>query len=68
MTDNSRMIKSGDRVTYRDLNLWDHQGEVHTVDGQFCTVTWDRHKHIGPVKEWVPNLMVHDGSERGTAS
>lgn len=52
------MIKEEDRVTYRDVNLCHYKGVVKSVVGPFCMVIWNQPRHIGPVKEWGPNLKV----------
>jgi hypothetical protein len=43
------------RVTYGDINLRDYGGELISVEGQFCSVKWDKNQFI--TKEYLPNLV-----------
>jgi hypothetical protein len=44
---------SGDRVAYRDVNLW-QEGTVTGSDGKWVMVRWDSRPFVS--REWAPNL------------
>lgn len=46
-------FQSGDRVEYRDVNLW-QQGTVTGSDGKWVMVRWDGNSFES--REWAPNL------------
>ncbi len=46
-------FRSGDRVQYRDVNLW-QQGTVSGADGKWIMVRWDGNSFES--REWAPNL------------
>lgn len=46
-------FRSGDRVEYRDVNLW-QQGTVTGSDGKWVMVRWDGKSFES--REWAPNL------------
>lgn len=49
----SSEFRSGDRVQYRDVNLW-QQGTVTGADGKWVMVRWDGNSFES--REWAPNL------------
>jgi hypothetical protein len=53
-------FRPGDRVEYRDVNLW-QQGTVTGSDGKWIMVRWDGKSFVS--REWAPNLRhVSTGS------
>ena len=54
-------MKVGDKVRYKDINLWDYRGVVtgvgRTERGGDCTVRWNRHPMID-AEECQFNLEV----------
>lgn len=65
-TAESTGFRPGDRVEYRDVNLW-QQGTVTGSDGKWIMVRWDGKSFES--REWAPNLRhVSTGAAHATRS